>query len=413
MKFRTFFKETILISFASIASNKLRSILTMAIIAIGLTALVGIFTAIDAIKSSVTDSFSAMGATGVQIRSIYRVQSHDRRTVNPEIIKYEEAKEFKDRFKMPVSVSISTYVSGSAIIQYQSDKTNPNVVLRGIDENYLFNSTFDLERGRNFSVTEVDMGRNVAIIGYDLERTLFAGENPIDKYISISGKPFLVVGTLVSKGQGSGMGRNQDLQVFIPLNSARTNFPSAQASVPISILPTDPLMLDVVMSEAEGLFRLIRNLKASDENDFAIEKSDMFINNLLENISVVTLLATVIGMITLMGAAVGLMNIMLVSVSERTREIGTRKALGAKPSAIRMQFLFESIMISQMGGIIGIVLGIIIGNLIAFVVKAPFFIPWLWIMLGVVICLVVGILSGYNPARKAAKLDPVEALRYE
>lgn len=415
MKFYTFFRENLVISLASIASNKLRTILTMAIIAIGLMALVGIFTAIDAIKGSITSSFSALGANGVDIMSRLRVNANGKqvRNVNFSYITYDQAKEFKDNFSLPASVSLSTRVTSNATVKHQSLKTNPNVNVLGVDENYLRNRSLNLGSGRSFSETEVAAGRNTAIIGSDVVKTLFQTGSPIDKYISISGKPYQVVGVLESKGSGMGMGNNQDLQVLIPITAARANFVMTRPDVPISILPDDQMMLDVIVSEAEGLFRNIRKLKATDESDFAVEKSDWIVKMLIENISMVTLMATLIGMITLMGAAVGLMNIMLVSVNERTREIGTRKALGAKPAAIRQQFLFESIIISQMGGVLGIILGIIMGNIIGILVGAEFFIPWFWIFIGVSICFIVGVASGYIPASKAAGMDPVEALRYE
>lgn len=415
MKFNTFIKENLVISISSIASNKLRTILTMSIIAIGLMALVGIFTAIDAIKSTITSSFSALGANGIEIVSRQRVRINGEmvRNVNYSYISFDQARAFKEQFSIPASISLSTNVSGNATIKYQSLKTNPNVRVMGVDENYLRNRSLNLSVGRNFSETEVENGRNIAIIANDVLTTLFPNESSLDKYISISGKPYQVVGVLESKGKGMGMGKNQDLQVFVPLTAARANFQLSNSNVPISILPTDPRMVEAAMSEAEGLFRIIRNLKAADETDFLIEKSDWMVNMMMDNIKMVTLMATVIGIITLMGAAVGLMNIMLVSVNERTREIGTRKALGAKPSAIRQQFLFESIIISQMGGVFGIIFGIAIGNVIGVLVGAEFFIPWMWIIIGVTICFIVGVASGYMPARKAASLDPVEALRYE
>lgn len=387
----------------------------MSIIAIGLMALVGIFTAIDAIKGSITDSFAALGANGLDIMSRQRVNvnGHNVRNVNFDYITYAQANEFKERFSIPSSISISQNISGSATIKYQSNKTNPNVRLRGVDEDFLKNRALNLDKGRNFSETEIENGRGVAIIGSDVVKALFENESPLDKNISIAGKPYQVVGVLESKGSGMGMGNNQDLVVFIPITAARANFITNRPDVPISIVPNDPKMMDAAQSEAEGLFRNVRNLKPTDESDFVVEKSDWVANMLIDNLSMVSIMATAIGLITLLGAAVGLMNIMLVSVNERTREIGTRKALGAKPSAIRQQFLFESVIISQMGGIFGIILGIAIGNIIGVLIGAQFFIPWMWIGIGVTLCFIVGVASGYLPASKAARLDPVEALRYE
>lgn len=414
MKFGTFLGENIRISFSSIASNKLRSILTMAIIAIGIMSLVGIVTAIEAIKSTITDSFSSLGANSLVISSQVRVQG-DRgiRFRNEAYISYDQAREFKQSFSIPSSVSLSIGVSGSAMVKYQSLKTDPNVVLQGIDENGLRNSNLNLSRGRDFSQVEVEQGRRVAIIGSDIDRLLFTNDQALDKYINVGGVQFLVIGVLESRGAGIGMGNNDDLRMLVPIETARAVFALQNSNTNITIVPDNPQLLDVAQSEAEGQFRIIRRLAASDASDFSIESSDSLANMMIENIAMVTLAASVIGIITLLGAAVGLMNIMLVSVSERTREIGTRMAIGAKPGSIREQFLFESIIISQMGGVLGIMLGVGCGNLIALLIGGEFFVPWAWVLLGVVICLIVGIASGYIPARKAASLDPVEALRYE
>jgi putative ABC transport system permease protein len=178
-------------------------------------------------------------------------------------------------------------------------------------------------------------------------------------------------------------------------------------------MPLNPVNLDVLAGQAEGVFRVVRNLAPKDESDFNIVKSDTILNMLLKNIRYVTLAATLIGVITLFGAAVGLMNIMLVSVTERTREIGVRKAVGAKPKTIKYQFLFESILIGQMGGIFGIILGIIIGNAVSTMLRSSFVVPWLWVFMGILVCFIVGVVSGYAPAVKAANVDPIKALHYE
>jgi len=178
-------------------------------------------------------------------------------------------------------------------------------------------------------------------------------------------------------------------------------------------MPVNPLHLDILTGEAEAVFRVIRNLDPTDETDFNISKSDTIISLLLKNIRYVTLAATLIGIVTLFGAAVGLMNIMLVSVTERTREIGVRKAVGAKPRTIKYQFLFESIMIGQLGGVFGIILGILIGNGVSSMLQSKFVVPWFWVLTGIVVCFIVGVVSGYAPAVKAANIDPIEALRYE
>ncbi len=414
MKIDTFFQENIRLSFASIQGNRLRSILTMAIIAIGIMSLVGIVTAIESIKVSLTESFTSLGAGGFSIQRQRLFGMDWGRSRNDNFITYDQAVEFRERFSIPASVALTMSISSSVTAKYQSEKSNPNLWLGAMDENGLRNSSLEIAQGRNFSRREAEGAARVVVIGSGVADVLFpTGESPLGKSINIAGGRFEVVGVLAPKGSGMGMGRNDDLRLIVPVTTARAVFQSVRVSMVISVIPDDPRLLDVAAGEAEGLFRVIRRLSAADESDFAVERSDSLAAMLAENLATVTLMALLVGLITLLGAAVGLMNIMLVSVSERTREIGTRMALGAKPRTIRQQFLFESIIISQLGGICGIVLGILCGNLVSVLTGGVFVVPWMWILIGVALCLIVGVGSGYLPARKAASLDPVEALRYE
>jgi putative ABC transport system permease protein len=406
--------ENLKISLIAIRSNLLRTVLTVLIIAVGIMALVGILTAIDAIKASISSEFARMGASSFSIQSRgehVHIGGKRYRNKNFSAISYSQAESFKEQFTFPASVSIFFRATGAATIKYKSKKTNPNILVTGTDENYMLTSGYELDKGRNFSPQEIQNGRTVAILAYEVAFNLFAkGENPIDKIITIGNGRYKVIGVLKSRGSSMDGG---DRAVLIPVTNARQYFARQGMSFSLTVMPTDPQLVDAAVGEAEGVFRNIRRLNITDETDFNINKSDSLANLLIENLKFVTIAATLIAIITLLGAAIGLMNIMLVAVSERTREIGTRKAIGATSKIIRQQFLFETIIIGQLGGLLGIILGILLGNVVSMSIGSDFFIPWLWIFVGLLICFLVGLASGFLPAVKASKLDPITALRYE
>lgn len=407
-------RENIKESFKSVKSQKLRTILTVLIIAVGIMALVGILTSIDAMKDSISSNFSNMGANSFNIRNsglnIRVGKRGKKRKVFPRIT-YEEAIRFKEEYNFPATVSISTRATALATLKYKSEKTNPNIFVFGIDENYLDNSGYGIGRGRNFSENDIRYGTHTAIIGIEIADQLFPNESPLDKLISIGAGKYKVIGVLEKKG--SSMGNSADKNAFIPLTNARQHFSTANPSFLISVMASSPEQIEGAVGEAKGTFRIVRGDKLGEINSFEIVRSDSLSSMLIENLSMVTIFATVIGLITLLGAAIGLMNIMLVSVTERTREIGVRKAIGASVLLIRNQFLIEAIIICQLGGFVGIILGITIGNVIGMVMGSGFIIPWLWMALGIALCFIVGLASGIYPAYKASNLDPIEALRYE
>jgi putative ABC transport system permease protein len=384
------------------------------IIAVGIMALIGILTAVDAIKNSINSEFTRMGANSFTIRNKeFNVHMGKRREKRKNFsqITYRQAKEFQEKFQFPALISISFRASHNATVKYLNEKTNPNIPVVGADNNYLTLSGYEVEKGRNFNEQEIISGSHTAIIGSELAENLFKKQAPEGKEISVGSARYKVIGVLKSKG--SSFGFSDDKIVIIPMTIARQKFSDANNSYTISVLPAADMLTDFAVGEAESTFRRIRKLNFSDESDFEIAKSDNLANMLIENIQYVTIAATIIGIITLFGAAVGLMNIMLVSVSERIREIGTRKAIGATSRIIRQQFLLESILIGQLGGLVGIILGVVVGNIVSSAMGNPFFVPWGWVFFGIFVCFVVGILSGLLPAIKASKADPIEALRFE
>ena len=414
-KQRDLFRENFRISLGAIKSNRLRSILTIIIISIGISALVGVLTAADALKLSITKNFQRMGANTFSLESRgMRVHMGGKRyrSKNHSHITYREAKRFKDEFNFPAATSIGVRGTGIATVKYESKKTDPNVTIRGVDENFLQTGGYEIEKGRNFTEPEILNSRNLVIIGSEIVSKLFGKQiDPINKIITIGGSRYRIIGVL--KAKGSAMGFSDDRACMIPVTNVRQYFSRPNMSFSISVMPYDPKLLEIGIGEAEGIFRIIRHLAITDESDFNVTKSDNLAQMLIENISYVVFGVSILAVITLISAAIGLMNIMLVSVAERTREIGTRKAIGAKSGLIKQQFLFEAIVIGQIGGVVGVILGILFGNIVALISNAPFIIPWFWIILGVILCIIVSLASGYIPAAKASKLDPIVALRYE
>jgi putative ABC transport system permease protein len=422
-------KETIQAAFKTIRANKLRAGITIAIITFGIMALIGILTAIQAMRLKLNESFASLGSNSFSIA--YKVKSV-RFGSNRKAIKQTNKQQLRDKksnINKPITLAQATMLKKqyqfqdallsialafniNRVFSYGSIKTNPNFPSLGVDENYIQVAGYAIAYGRNFTLDEINRGDNVCIIGVDLAEKLFneSTYKPLDKLISVGGIQCKVIGVL--KGKGSSFLGSKDRNCFIPYNLER-RFAGTTDSYNVAIQVPDLQYIDAAMGEAEGLFRNIRNMAPDEESNFEIEKSDSLAKSAINSLGFISIAAAAIGFITLFGAAVGLMNIMLVAVTERTKEVGLSKALGAKKNAIRNMFLAESIIISLFGALFGIILGIAIGNMVGAALGTTFFIPWGAVIMGIVFCTLTGIFAGIFPAIKASKLEPIQALRYE
>lgn len=407
-------KENIRIAFDSIKSQLLRTILTILIIAIGITALVGILSAVSALENTISSDFSSMGANTFNLQRYdftSQRRSSDDKKINP-IINYRQVKTFEEDYNFPfTSTSLSFQGTRSAEVKYENKKTDPEVQVLGVNEYFIPNSGLEVATGRALNYFDVQNNNSVCVIGSDLKKALLADVNPINATISIRGSKFKVIGVL--KEKGATFGNNQDLRVLMPLQKARTMFTNPNINYSVSVKTDKKEMLEGAQDEAILLFRNIRGLSPIEDNNFGIERSDDLINRIGSITQYLSTAAWIISIITIFGSTIALLNMMLVSVSERTREIGVRKALGAKSGTIAFQFFIETIIIGQLGGLLGILLGLLLGFGFAAAVDFNFVFPWTAVISATVITFIVAVISGSYPASKAAKLDPVESLRHE
>jgi putative ABC transport system permease protein len=398
--------------------------------ALGIFALILIITAITAASNSLTSSFSTMGANAFSIRfkdrninfgggrrgsEVTKKSSlKEKKSKMGMVITYDEARMFKERYNFPGSkVGIALRGPGSIVVNTNKRKTNPDVNVFGGDENYLEINGYSLKAGRNFTPSEIESGRNICMLGIGVATKLFPEniDKALDAVVNVDHVPYRVIAILEDKGSSAFF--NTSRVIITPYNNVRRLYATSKSTYTIAAMVNDLKLMDIATAEAEGIFRPIRKLDVKEESNFFIDKSDSIAQSLLKNLGFLEKGTIGIAFITLIGAAIGLMNIMLVAVNERTKEIGLSKALGCTAKDVRSQFLFESVLISLMGAAAGILAGILVGNLVAILLNTGFVVPWAWVIAAVFVCSIVGLAAGLYPAYKAAKLDPIVALRYE
>ena len=397
----------------SIKANLLRSILTAVIVTFGITALVGSLTAVDGIGYTLNESLASLGANTFDIAS-KRNRGSSQQGIKEKVYKslqLNEVQRFISNYKFTANISLSADLTGIAEVKHGSKKTNPNIRVTGINDDYMFVKSLNFEKGRNFSPLEIQYGTKAVVMGKKVHDAVFdANEEAVGSEISFKGTQFRVIGVLKEKGQLAE--DNFDNMVFVPVIVANQMASGRGLDYEVTVAVQDATKLEMAMGDATGLMRSIRRDQIGQANSFELDKSDTLsnLNNLMD---IITWVGLGIGFVTLLGSSIALMNIMLVSVTERTREVGVRKALGATPLKIRQQFIVEAIVVCLLGGIVGVILGVAVGNLGAKAMGMSFVMPWLWIVVGLIVCMAVGLLSGYYPANKASKLDPIESLRFE
>jgi len=407
-------KESILLAIDSMKVNKLRSFLTLLSISIGVFAIIVAISLVKSINYTVATQMSELGDNTYMIFRIPKIQFgfHTwRKYMSRKYITYKQYREFKKN--MINAYAISAYSSsGGHTIKSSSKETNPNVSLIGADADYFITNNINIVDGRQFINEDLLFNRNFAIIGNDIAQALFENTNPIGKIITIKKQKYEVIGLLETKG--AILGQSQDNQVIIPLTQFLKYYTEPwEESLNIVVKVNEKSELSKSMDEAIGIMRAIRDQKPWELNSFEIESNDSIVEQFSSFTGFLSIFGIATGFIALIAAGVGIMNIMLVTIKERTREIGIRKAVGAKKRWILTQFLIETITISQIGGFIGIISGLILGSLFGKMLGLTIIFPYDWVFITILICTILGLSFGLYPAMKAANLDPIEALRYE
>lgn len=401
-------------AFGSLGVNKLRSFLTMSGIAIGVFSVIGVMTVVSALRGSIESGLNVLGSNSFQFQKYPGVQtggSNRRKYRLRRNISLAEGQHYQQLIEGSSGVVSLEFMRGGTQVVYANRKTTPSTRLRGGNEHFLVVNQYETETGRNLTAADVDLARPICLIGKTLVDKLFISENPLGKVIKVGGRTYTVVGTLAARG--SSFGSDQDAVMVIPVTRFEMDFGSKWRSLGIATqAPSQEVYYETIESGITAM-RIARGLQAEDENDFELFSNESLIAAFSKVADAVGGGAFVISAIALLAAGVGIMNIMLVSVTERTKEIGIRKSIGARKNSILTQFLIESVVISLVGGVAGILLGVVAGNGLAIAMNVPVVFPWDWAAIGLLVCSGIGIGFGFYPAYKASSLDPIEALRFE
>lgn len=404
--------EILRLALASLATNKLRSGLTMLGIAVGVFSVIGVMTIISGLRGSIETGLNVLGANSFEISKFPAINFSNPwlRFRNRRDITYSQAVRFKELMRESADVSVIVQRGGRRVL-YLDRRTNPNIRLVGTDENFLASHNFTLATGRNLQPVDGELGRPVVVLGHDIVTRLFPNEEALGKVVRIDGQSYTVVGLLAPKG--ASFGNNQDVNAITPITQYLEVYGRHRQYLRINVQAQSQEVLAATQDMAIGMMRLVRRLEPELPNDFEVFSNESLIEAFNAIAGVVAIGAFVISAIALLASGVGVMNIMLVSVTERTKEIGIRKSIGAKKRNILGQFLIEAVVLSLAGGLAGVIFGIVGGNIGARILNASTVFPWGWAAAGLLVCSAIGISFGFYPAWKAASLDPIEALRHE
>jgi putative ABC transport system permease protein len=404
--------EVIRLALGALRTNKLRSFLTMIGVAIGVFSVIGVMTALSVIQGSIETGLSFLGSNLFQFAKYPVINKNDpeEKFANRRNISYEQANEYKRLMEGQAAAICLKVFDGGKSASFGRTKIQGKTVV-GTNEFFLISNAYALGYGRNITAEDVDLGRNVTVVGAEIPRKLFPSENPIGKVIQVNNKPYRIIGVLEEKG--SSFGKSQDDLILLPITKFFSDFGRANRTINVATQSTTQATYNATLDKAIGAMRVARGLRVNQENDFEVYSNDTLVSAFAQIADTIRIGAFVVSAIALLAAGIGIMNIMLVSVTERTREIGVRKAIGARRRDIVRQFLIEAVVLSEVGGLAGIIFGVFGGNIFAVVWDIAMVFPWGWAITGLTVCSVIGIGFGAYPAFKAASLHPIEALRYE